>query len=49
LSEAGLSYYDRTHALRKCREMCAEYGFSGTSFHRCVESCVKRLKEGKTL
>jgi len=35
--------YERLHAVRVCRERCAEEGFSGEAFNSCVEECVKEL------
>jgi len=49
LNEKEVSYYDRTHARRKCREMCAEYGFSGDAFNSCVNACLKELLRGNDL
>ncbi len=49
MSESEVSYYDRTHARRKCRELCAEYGFSGDAFNNCVSACLKELLRKKNL
>jgi len=31
---------DRQHIVRRCRELCAESGYSGTAFLDCVKECV---------
>jgi len=49
LFESNVTYYDRTHARRKCRELCAEYGFSGDAFNNCVNACLKELQVEKDL
>ncbi len=41
-----MSELDRYHIIRECRELCAELGYSGTSFKECVDECVsKQLKK----
>ncbi len=35
--------YERYHAIRVCRDECAERGYSGEAFHKCVEECVKEM------
>ncbi len=39
--------YERTHAVKVCRELCAEEGYSGEAFHNCVEECIKRIMHKK--
>lgn len=31
---------DRQHIVRRCRELCAESGYSGKAFFDCVTECV---------
>jgi len=38
--------YEQYHAVRVCREKCAESGYSGEAFHACVEECVKEMLKG---
>lgn len=42
-SKGDLSNYDRLHAVRLCRDKCAEEGYSSRAFLECVEECVKNL------
>lgn len=35
------SEVDRMHVVRECREKCAEIGYSGDAFRKCVDECVK--------
>ncbi len=38
--------YERLHAVRVCRERCAEEGYYGEAFHSCVERCVEEILRG---
>ncbi len=38
--------YEQYHALRVCRERCAESGYFGEAFQACVEECVKDIVKG---
>ncbi len=39
-----MSDYERAHAVRVCRERCAEAGYWGEGFDECVKACIEELR-----